>query len=801
MRRSPFGTRTANDEAVQSVVDDSGSAGPDRESYTGRLVGGLRDGRGACAWKATAASSPMLYDGEWREDKRDGWGTWRSGVGAGASSPCFEGLWRDDSWSRGTWRQDGVDEWHGDWVCNSEKQAYEMQGWGVQRRKKAGGERGGGDCGTAAMVTVYEGEWSGNKWHGRGTWISPANGDMYHGQFVQGRRCGTGRMLFGAGGDTGGGGSYVGGWEDDKFHGRGVRIWENGDRYEGDWVMGKENGAGKKVWACSGTLFEGSWEMGAIKSGTIRWVNGDEFSGTFTDRGVGQGTAAFRSSGTRIEGTLTNGVFQGREIGISQQMGCSGDQQIVGKLKEQIHSLEHTLQHIQRGVWTNTVPQERDGLRSHKGTPATQCAMKKLSITLESHNITFHDSVCSLCPLDKVVKMEVQKRFGLDENHQTVSASLTGNSGQNVELEGTSLSLLPVGVAIEAKVSLRPVMTIRDTDLQVTGHLGGGSYGTVERCIHTPSKREVAVKKIHEIIREPYVEKFMREAEIVSGLRNPNIVRCIGTAITGSGHLMIVSEVLCCSLRQLLEKKQLMFNEAVAVALNVSKGMDSLHRQKIMHRDLSSNNILFDSNGTPKICDFGVSCEMSQQVLGTSTKGPGTAVYMSPQMFTEHYSIKGDMWSFGILMTEILNGGLVDSTFAALPLHQQAKFMTDQKTLLPQPDVDEVKRLCGESTEQEIAPCLSRRKASLEVVEGLMHSTIDSQLRTAADLMLLVVQSCLSILEENRVPFTVIVKFLFGCCTAITSTTGVQVTDDQVNDCITQWLSALIPSIHLASSH
>ncbi|KAH3764545.1 hypothetical protein Pelo_3563 [Pelomyxa schiedti] len=55
--------------------------------------------------------------------------------------------------------------------------------------------------------------------------------------------------------------------------------------------------------------------------------------------------------------------------------------------------------------------------------------------------------------------------------------------------------------------------------------------------------------------------------------------------------------------------------------------------------------------------------------------------------------------------------------------------------------------------------------------------------------------------EENRVPFTVIVKFLFGCCTAITSTTGVQVTDDQVNDCITQWLSALIPSIHLASSH
>ncbi|KAH3762788.1 hypothetical protein Pelo_5367 [Pelomyxa schiedti] len=75
------------------------------------------------------------------------------------------------------------------------------------------------------VVTVYEGEWDRGKWHGVGTWVSPdGSGDIYHGQFDHGKKCGTGSILFGAGG-----GSYVGEWKDDVFHGWGVRLWANGD--------------------------------------------------------------------------------------------------------------------------------------------------------------------------------------------------------------------------------------------------------------------------------------------------------------------------------------------------------------------------------------------------------------------------------------------------------------------------------------------------------------------------------------------------------------------------------------------
>ncbi|KAH3714273.1 TKL family protein kinase [Pelomyxa schiedti] len=199
------------------------------------------------------------------------------------------------------------------------------------------------------------------------------------------------------------------------------------------------------------------------------------------------------------------------------------------------------------------------------------------------------------------------------------------------------------------KVRMTPVLTINESDLKFVSPLGIGSYGTVVKCMHTPSGREVAVKTLHDIISsERNVVSFMLEAEIVSALRHPNIVECIGTSTTGTGKLQIVSELLCCSLRQLMAQKRLSIKEVSAIAFNVAKGMDSLHRQNFMHRDLSSNNVLFDANGVPKICDFGVSQAMDSQgtttlmTQGTNrTIGPGTPFYMAPQMSTAHYSIKG----------------------------------------------------------------------------------------------------------------------------------------------------------------
>ncbi|KAH3743515.1 Morn repeat protein [Pelomyxa schiedti] len=843
--RAPRSTATAT---VTMVVEQKLPGGA---RYTGRLVNNKRDGRGT--WTGTTGEaydghwcddslhgrgrytwpSGDANDGEWHAGKRDGWGAHRHADGG-----RFEGLWRDGSWKRGAWHsKNGVDVYDGEWAWNETDEVSDMQGWGVQRRKRQADS--GGDVATTTTTTVYEGEWDGHEWHGRGTWVSPdGSGDIYHGMFEHGKRSGIGRMMFG-----GEGGSYVGEWEDDVFHGRGVRLWANGDRHEGQWVCGREDGEGRKTWARDGKSFDGVWEVGAIRSGTMRWPNGDQFSGSFRGDGVvGEGTATFRSGSggptSEVKGTLTeNGVFWGCENGISHCMGGGNMlleikerkhkkkiqslkqelQQAKQKLDKQTECFEHVLKHIQHGVWMKSIGhgETQDDVQASE-----VCVMNKVSVTLEGHNTTFPESICSLCPFDKVVKMEVEKLFGVDENQQVVAFSMIDNPAKEVilsrSLSAMPLSQLaphfPLGDVPEVKVRMMPVMAIKEEELKFVSPLGTGSYGSVGKFIHTPTGREVAVKTLYDIIAsDRNIERFRLEAEIVSGLRHPNILKCVGTSITtGTGKLQIVSELMCCSLRQLLKlcaakTTQLSIKEVSAISLNVAKGMDSLHRQNFMHRDLSSNNVLFDSNGIPKICDFGVSraIDLPQQGTTTGTIVPGTPAYMAPQMFTTHYSFEGDIWGFGILVTEMLNGEIVDSPFETLPVQFQSNFMIEQKRLLTPPDVEEVDKLCQEmgsqkSSDSAIASCLGRRNASIDAVIRTAHSPATAP--AAADLIVLVVQSCLSILESNRLPFTVISKLLLCVCTTIvahhTGRTADRVTDDQVNESIKRWLNALHTSSH-----
>ncbi|KAH3732254.1 2-isopropylmalate synthase [Pelomyxa schiedti] len=240
-------------------------------TYTGRVVAGKRDGRANCKWPDGHSYDGVwlngamngrgllkwpnggTWEGEWLNGKKDGWG-----VAHRADGRWYEGLYRDNHWKRGTWHDNnGVDVRDGEWVWNATANGYDMQGWGVQRRMTT---KGGSTV--KMVVTVYEGEWDSDKWHGVGTWISPdGSGDIYHGQFYHGMKCGTGSILFGGGNNSNpegsGGGSYVGEWKDDVFHGRGVRLWANGDRYDGQWVQGKEHGEGTKTWSRDGSSFTG----------------------------------------------------------------------------------------------------------------------------------------------------------------------------------------------------------------------------------------------------------------------------------------------------------------------------------------------------------------------------------------------------------------------------------------------------------------------------------------------------------------------------------------------------------------
>ncbi|KAH3764486.1 phosphatidylinositol 4-phosphate 5-kinase 8 [Pelomyxa schiedti] len=822
------------------TVTDVGSGGDGAFSYTGRLVDSKRDGRGLVKSRSPHDGTTTTYDGEWR-GLMHGRGvlSWSSS----SSTSTYDGEWQQgqrDGWGACSTPAGGV---HGEWAWNEAAGAHEMQGWGVQRVRAPGG---GGP-----MATVYEGEWDRNKWHGTGMWRSPETGDIYYGNFDRGVRSGRGALFEAAGGN------YGGEWKDGLFHGRGARMWGDGTMYFGKWERGKEHGSGTKTWACDGTVITGVWEAGVLKSGTKRWPNGDEFTGKFSADRVGDGTAKFRDwqgreVTCRVVKLQQNGVFQELRGGPFHHLGRGGvDPQITTNLQQRIDLLEnensqlkcsvqqllrekaalqgqlriseeylqtakqnlsdqtelmrgqeaefqkqgecidHVLQHIQQGCWVKSLsstPQKTD-----------TCKRKEVSVTLERTNNTFLATLCSQCPLDKIVKMEIERKFSIDENIQAVS--FVGDNCSERSLSNTSLTLGDLSSTAPAQLQVRvrvpPVTIIREADLRFLSRLESGSYGAVYKYIYVPASQEVAVKTLHESIASDYNNNHFRlEAEIVSGLRHPNIVKCIGTCTPSPGQLLIVSELMCCSLRQILQQKPLTFIEVVGPC----------YMQKYMHRDLSSNNVLLAENGTPKICDFGMSRGMTSQ---NQTKVPGTPIYMAPQMFTKNYSIKGDQWSFGILIAEMIHPQITDLTFQSLPLLSQANFLAEQKALLQRSDAEEVTRLCGEVPEYTVADCLNRRNACIKVVKTMTHPHGSPQLYAIPeDLLSLVVQSCISILEKNRIPFTLVVHLLLCCCSttvhslSISGDSGADGDDyeQQVQESIIrQWLASLSPSIHLVA--
>ena len=102
---------------------------------------------------------------------------------------------------------------------------------------------------------------------------------------------------------------------------------------------------------------------------------------------------------------------------------------------------------------------------------------------------------------------------------------------------------------------------------------------------------------------------FIKEVEVISNLRHPNIVLYMGVCIDYSKHLMITEYLPGGSLFDLLHKKKEKLTEDKILLLieDIALGMNYLHGRKVCHCDLKSSNILIDSNWNIKLCDFGLS--------------------------------------------------------------------------------------------------------------------------------------------------------------------------------------------------
>ncbi|XP_039134850.1 serine/threonine-protein kinase STY46-like [Dioscorea cayenensis subsp. rotundata] len=194
--------------------------------------------------------------------------------------------------------------------------------------------------------------------------------------------------------------------------------------------------------------------------------------------------------------------------------------------------------------------------------------------------------------------------------------------------------------------------------LKFESKVASGSYGDLYRG--TYCSQDVAIKVLKpERVNVDMQREFAQEVYIMRKVRHKNVVQFIG-ACTRPPKLCIITEFMSGgSVYDFLHKQKGVFKlpALLRVAIDVSKGMNYLHQNNIIHRDLKAANLLMDENEVVKVADFGVARVKAQS--GVMTAETGTYRWMAPEVI-EHkpYDHKADVFSFSIVLWELLTGKL-----------------------------------------------------------------------------------------------------------------------------------------------
>ncbi|KAH7662210.1 Non-specific serine/threonine protein kinase protein [Dioscorea alata] len=200
-------------------------------------------------------------------------------------------------------------------------------------------------------------------------------------------------------------------------------------------------------------------------------------------------------------------------------------------------------------------------------------------------------------------------------------------------------------------------------DFSELNKLGQGGFGSVFKGTLSDG-REIAVKRLSAGSGQG-IEELKNELVLVAKLQHRNLVRLLGVCLEEREKMLVYEYVPNKSLDTILfdsvKRKQLDWGRRYKIISGIARGLLYLHEDsqlKIIHRDLKASNILLDEEMNPKISDFGMArlfeCD---QTGGTTSRVVGTFGYMAPEyVIRGQYSAKSDIFSYGVLVLEILTG-------------------------------------------------------------------------------------------------------------------------------------------------
>ncbi|XP_064592872.1 serine/threonine-protein kinase PAK 3-like [Zonotrichia leucophrys gambelii] len=233
--------------------------------------------------------------------------------------------------------------------------------------------------------------------------------------------------------------------------------------------------------------------------------------------------------------------------------------------------------------------------------------------------------------------------------------------------------------------TLRSLVSLGQPMSKYTGleELGRGGFGAVYKALDTSTGQQVAIK-IMSLKEEMSEELAANEILAMRDNRNPNIVTYLDSFLVGDELWLVMEFMDGGTLSDIISKTCLSEDQTAAISRECLQGLDFLHSNDVIYRDVKSCNILLRTDGSVKLADIGLFVKLAPEQSRQSSVA-GTSGWLAPEVVTgQAYGPKVDIWSLGIVGIEMVEQEVPCRN--ATPVSAKQRRARGERPQLRQPD-------------------------------------------------------------------------------------------------------------------